>query len=80
MPFTVFDASAWIFKGTGLVDGSQLPGVVMSDVDHLSPAVAMPQDLEVMGPLSDSVTDDIYQPGDVGQLQLLGHDLLYRPA
>ena len=49
VPFVVFDASAWIFKGTGLKNGSQLPGVIMSDVDHLGPSSTMPQDLEILG-------------------------------
>ncbi len=48
VPFVVFDSSAWIFQRTGLVDGSQLPGVIMSDVDHLSPT-GSPADLEVLG-------------------------------
>jgi hypothetical protein len=49
VPFVVYDAAAWIFKGTGLSDGSQLPGVILSDVDHLDPSSAIPADLQVLG-------------------------------
>jgi hypothetical protein len=36
-PLTVTDAAAWIFAGTGLRDGQQLPGVIGSDVDSRQP-------------------------------------------
>jgi hypothetical protein len=49
VPFVVADASAWIFKGTGLQNGSQLPGVIVSDIDHLDPAASMPTNIEVLG-------------------------------
>jgi hypothetical protein len=49
VPFVVYDASAWIFKGTGLSNGSKIPGVVLSDIDHLGPASSIPSDLEVLG-------------------------------
>ncbi len=49
VPFVVYDAAAWPFSGTGLQNGSQLPGVVMSDVDHLGMSAAMPQNLQVLG-------------------------------
>lgn len=34
---TVTDASAWIYQGTGLHNGAQLPAVIGSDVDSLEP-------------------------------------------
>jgi hypothetical protein len=61
VPFVVYDSSSWAFAGTGLHDGSQLPGVVMSDVDHLAPAASTPPDLQVLGhspiPLADIYTN-----------------------
>ncbi len=44
----VADASAWIFRGTGLHDGSAIPGVIASDVDSFYPANAHPSDLQVL--------------------------------
>jgi hypothetical protein len=46
-PFVVAQANAWIFKGTGLQNGSQLPGVIGSDIDHLYDPV--PANIEVLG-------------------------------
>ena len=60
-PFVVYDASAWIYKGTGLHDGSRLPGLIESDFDHATQSYPMPSDLQVLGhsplPLSDVQTD-----------------------
>ncbi len=60
-PFVVNDAKSWIFKGTGLHDGSQLPGVIEADFDHVAPSWPMPANLEVLGHspvlLADSQTD-----------------------
>lgn len=59
-PFVVEDASAWIFKGTGLQDGSSIPRVIESDFDHIIPADSMPTDMEVLGhspiPLTEAFT------------------------
>lgn len=49
LPFTVEDASSWIFKGTGLTDGSQIPDVISSDIDHAAPGADTPSDLQVLG-------------------------------
>jgi hypothetical protein len=58
-PFVVAEANAWIFKGTGLQNGSQLPGVIGSDIDHLD--ASSPPNIEVFGhspvPLSLSYTN-----------------------
>ncbi len=60
-PFVVYDASSWIYKGTGLHDGSELPGLIESDFDHVTQSYPMPSDLQVLGhsplPLSDVQTD-----------------------
>jgi hypothetical protein len=60
-PFVVEDANAWIFRGTGLHDGSVVPGVVQADFDHVAPSWPMPSDLQVLGhspiPLSEVQTD-----------------------
>ena len=44
---TVTDASAWIFAGTGLRDGSVLRDVIGSDVDSLEPVAGHPSDVQV---------------------------------
>jgi hypothetical protein len=46
-PFVVAEANAWIFRGTGLQNGSQLPGVIASDIDHLD--ASSPTNIEVFG-------------------------------
>jgi len=60
-PFVVEDASAWIFKGTGLRNGSAIPGVIEADFDHVYSSWPMPSDLQVLGhspiPLVDVQTD-----------------------
>ena len=61
VPFVVYDSSAWPFAGTGVHDGSQLAGVVMSDVDHLAAPASTPADLQVLGhspiPVADIYTN-----------------------
>ena len=37
-PFVVADPRAWIFKGTGLSDGSKVPGVIATDLDEFDSA------------------------------------------
>ena len=60
-PFVVLNADAWAFKGTGLRDGSTIPGVIASDIDHIDPADGMPKNIEVLGhsplPLSTTYTN-----------------------
>ena len=59
-PLVVTDSSSWVYDGTGLQDGSELPGVVVSDFDHLDPYGGSPADVEVLGhspvPLTKSFT------------------------
>jgi hypothetical protein len=47
-PLVISDASSWVFKGTGLRDGSSLAGVVGSDFDHVIPTSATPSDIEIL--------------------------------
>ena len=59
-PLVVENASAWIFKGTGLQDGWSIPGVIESDFDHIIPGDSMPTNIEVLGhspiPLTEAFT------------------------
>lgn len=48
-PFVVFDASNWIFAGTGLKKGDAIPDVIKSDIDHVDLDAGYPSDLEVLG-------------------------------
>lgn len=47
--FVVADAAAWVFRGTGLGNGSSLPGVLASDYDELEPDIAHPSNVEILG-------------------------------
>ena len=47
--FTVADASAWVFDGTGLPDGETVPGVVGSDTDQFEEAAGQPADDQILG-------------------------------
>lgn len=62
VPFVVADASAWIFKGTGLQNGAALPGVVGSDIDHLALGGGSPSGIQVLGhspiPVSEGYTNE----------------------
>jgi len=46
--FKVADATAWVFQGTGLRDGSVVPGVIASDVDQFDAAQSYPPDDQVL--------------------------------
>jgi hypothetical protein len=48
LPLTVTEPTAWIYRDTGLQAGSQVPGVILSDIDHLAPEGSFPADIEVM--------------------------------
>jgi hypothetical protein len=64
-PFVVHQADAWIFKGTGLQDGSAIPGVIASDIDHIDRS-AMPEDVEVLGHSPVSLTGAYTNQGTWG--------------
>jgi hypothetical protein len=57
----VADAKAWIFKGTGLADGSKVPGVIATDLDEFD-SEDYPTNLEIFGhspvPLQDAVSEE----------------------
>jgi hypothetical protein len=61
LPFVVADANAWIFKGTGLSDGSKVPGVIATDLDEFDPD-DYPTNLQILGhspvPLQDAVSEE----------------------
>lgn len=44
----VYQSSSWLFAGTGLHDGSSIPSVINSDIDHLAPGGPTPPNLEVL--------------------------------
>ena len=46
--FRVADAPAWVFRGTGLRDGSVVPGVIASDVDKFYAGVSHPSDVQIL--------------------------------
>ncbi len=47
-PMVINDPSSWVFQGTGLANGSSLPGVIGSDFDHVIPSSSTPSDIEVL--------------------------------
>jgi hypothetical protein len=47
-PMVIADASSWVFKGTGLHDGSTIPGVIASDFDHVINTSSTPPDLSIL--------------------------------
>jgi hypothetical protein len=47
VPMAVADTSLWLFRGTGLQDGSTLPGVLFSDFDQFDRG-AHPQNLQIL--------------------------------
>jgi len=57
----VADAASWVFKGTGLHNGSVLARVIASDIDHVAPFAGEPANLTVLGhspiPLSKAYTN-----------------------
>jgi hypothetical protein len=46
--FRVADASSWVFTGTGLHNGSAVPGVVASDVDKFDKAMGQPANDQIL--------------------------------
>lgn len=60
-PMTVLDPSSWLFRGTGLAAGAQIPSVINSDIDHVYPSGPMPANLQVLAhsaiPLSKAFTN-----------------------
>lgn len=60
-PMVVYEGSSWFYEGTGLTEGSSIPSVINSDIDHIDPDGPFPQNLEVLAhspiPLSESYTN-----------------------
>lgn len=60
-PMKVFDAGSWLFHGTGLTNGEEIPSAINSDIEHLDPAGPMPQNLQVLAhspiPLTEAYTN-----------------------
>jgi hypothetical protein len=58
VPMVITDASSWVFRDTGLQDGSSLPGVIGSDFDHVIDSSLEPPDLQILAhspiPLDDA--------------------------
>jgi hypothetical protein len=48
VPMVISDASSWVFRGTGLKDGSSLPGVIGSDFDHVISSALTPTNIEIL--------------------------------
>jgi hypothetical protein len=46
---TVADASSWVFSGTGLHNGSVIPGVLATDVDKFDLAAGQPANDQILG-------------------------------
>jgi hypothetical protein len=47
-PMVIADASSWVFQGTGLHDGSSLPGVIGSDFEQVIDSSAAPSDVDIL--------------------------------
>lgn len=47
--FTVADAFSWVFAGTGLRNGSVIPGVLATDVDKFDLAAGQPGNDQILG-------------------------------
>ena len=56
------DASPWIFRGTGLRRGSQVPGIVTGDLDEFDPG-DHPADLEILAHSPVSLSDAVSETG-----------------
>jgi hypothetical protein len=44
----IADAGAWVFAGTGVVDGQHLPRVVEGEYDHYAPGLGGPADVHIL--------------------------------
>ena len=73
-PYVVADAGAFIFKGTGLADGSEIPGVIATDLDEFD-SDDYPTDLQILGHSPVNLNDAV---SEEGQLQgYLDSDMTY---
>jgi len=60
-PMVIWDPNAWVFRGLTLTKGTNIPGLINSDIDHINPGGAMPSNIEVFAhspiPLSVAYTN-----------------------
>jgi hypothetical protein len=47
-PLVVWDPSAWVFRGLKVASGSSFPGMINSDIDHISPGPGLPPGVQVL--------------------------------
>ena len=48
VPMVISDGNSWVFKGTGLANGSSIANVVASDFDHVIPSPGEPANVDVL--------------------------------
>ena len=48
VPLVVSNASSWLYAGTGLANGSELPGVIRSDFNGYVPGPTDPPDVQIL--------------------------------
>ena len=46
--WVVADASAWMFEGSGFVDGERVPGMVGNEYDRVTPGVPTPDNIQIL--------------------------------
>ena len=60
VPYRVYDGNSWLFAGTGLSTGSEIPGLLVSDFDQFEPGVS-PDNVDILAhspmPLSEVQTN-----------------------
>jgi hypothetical protein len=61
-PLVVSDASAWLYVGTGLKNGDELPGVIRSDFNGYVPSSVDPANVEILA--HSPATPSTGTPGD----------------
>jgi hypothetical protein len=62
VPLVVTDASSWLYKGTGLQNGSTVPGVIQADYNGYVPSDPNPPNVEILAhsPVKPAVGTDGY--------------------
>jgi hypothetical protein len=48
-PYVVLDPRSWLYDGLSVKVGTQIPGVIMSDIDHVAHGAGTPANFHVMG-------------------------------
>ena len=54
-PMVVSDSASWVFRGTGLQDGSQIANIIGSDFDRVDTSASTPANIEILAhsPIAD---------------------------